>query len=197
MASLPRSYRMTARADDMARTRERVLDAAAARFLAQPYDEVRVADIAADAGVSPQTLHNHFVSKERLLVAAAEVMGRQALGLRGDPAPGDVGAVVRGLVREYERLGDATVRLVALQDRIAVVAEVVAGARAEQTAWLRQKFTDALRDDDRGRRLTALYAATDVGTWKLVRRDLGRSRADTTAVMESLVRAVVEARQPT
>ena len=40
-------------------------------------------------------------------------------------------------------------------------------------------------------RLAALYAVTDVGTWKLLRRDLGHSRAETTAVLQSLIRAAL------
>ena len=43
----------------------------------------------------------------------------------------------------------------------------------------------------RRRALAALYAVTDVGTWKLLRRDLGHSRADTSAVLQSLIRAAL------
>jgi hypothetical protein len=32
---------------------------------------------------------------------------------------------------------------------------------------------------------------TDVGTWKLLRRDLGHSRADTAAVLRALLRAAL------
>ena len=44
----------------------------AGRFLAEPYDDVTIASVARDAGVSHQTLLNHFESKEGLFAAAAE-----------------------------------------------------------------------------------------------------------------------------
>lgn len=50
-------------------TRERLLKAARERFEEHGYDDVTVAEIAADAGVSVKTLFQHFGSKEDLLLA--------------------------------------------------------------------------------------------------------------------------------
>lgn len=50
-------------------TRERLLKAAKEQFEERGYDDVTVADIAADAGVSVKTLFQHFRSKEDLLLA--------------------------------------------------------------------------------------------------------------------------------
>jgi AcrR family transcriptional regulator len=50
-------------------TRERLLDAAKELFEKDGYDEVTVAEIAAEAGVSVKTLFQHFPSKEELLMA--------------------------------------------------------------------------------------------------------------------------------
>ncbi|MCV2489153.1 TetR/AcrR family transcriptional regulator [Geodermatophilus sp. YIM 151500] len=190
----PRSYRMAARAEGVSRTRERILAAARDAFVDRPYDEVTLAGIAAEAGVTQQTLLNHFSSKEGLLLATTESHLRgEVERLRGPVRPGDVRAAVRGLVRQYERLGDANVRVEAVAERIPLVGQVVAAARATHRAWLEEVFAGQLPDDSRARRrvLAALYAATDVGTWKLLRRDLGHSRAETTAVLESLVRAAL------
>lgn len=40
--------------------------------------------------------------------------------------------------------------------------------------------------------IEALYAATDVGTWKLLRRDHRLTQADTAAVLETLIRGVLD-----
>ena len=64
MTQPARTYRMQARAEGVERTRERILRVAPARFVDLPYDDVRLADVAADAGVTQQTLLNHFSSKE-------------------------------------------------------------------------------------------------------------------------------------
>jgi AcrR family transcriptional regulator len=189
-----RSYRMTARAQGVERTRERILSAARRQFFDLPYDEVRLADIAAEAGVTQQTLLNHFASKERLLLSLAEVMEPEIWALRGAGSPADVTAAVRGLMRQYEALGDGNVRLAAVAERIPMLAEGLEAARASHLRWLAETFDEQLPTEPRDRRrtLAALYAVTDVGTWKLLRRDLGHSRAETSTVLQSLIRAALE-----
>ena len=75
------------------------------------------------------------------------------------------------------------------------LARAVEFGRARHVAWLEETFGAALPPSGPARRraVAALYAVTDVGTWKLLRRDLGRSRADTAAILRSLLRAAVEA----
>jgi AcrR family transcriptional regulator len=194
MAEAARSYRMRARALTVGRTRERILSVARDRFFQLPYDEVRLAEVAAAAGVSQQTLLNHFSSKEGLLLAVVEFVEPEIEALRGAVVPGDVDAAVRGLMRQYEVLGDANVRLAAVAERIPELARAVQFGRTHHTAWLEATFADSLPDDRRARRraLAALYAVTDVGTWKLLRRDLGHSRSGTAAVLRSLLRAALE-----
>jgi AcrR family transcriptional regulator len=194
MAEAARSYRMQARAATVGRTRERILSVARDRFFQLPYDEVRLAEIATAAGVSQQTLLNHFASKEGLLLAVVEFVKPEIEAIRGPVVPGDVDAAVRGLMRQYEALGDANVRLAAVAERIPELAKAVEFGRAHHTAWLEGTFVDSLPDHPRARRraLAALYAVTDVGTWKLLRRDLGHSRAETAAVLRSLLRAALE-----
>ena len=189
-----RTYRSRARAAGVARTGERILGVAKDRFFSLPYDEVRLGEIATAAGVSEQTLLNHFSSKEGLLLAVADFIGPEVEALRGPVVPGDVDAAVRGLLRQYEQYGDANVRLVAVAERIPALASGVELGRARHTAWLEATFAEALPSTPAARRraLAALYAVTDVGTWKLLRRDLGRSRRDTADVLRALLRAALE-----
>jgi AcrR family transcriptional regulator len=184
---------MQSRAEGVERTRERILEAAKRRFLELPYDEVRLADVAGEAGVTQQTLLNHFSSKEGLILALVDFLRSDVEDLRGPVRPGDVDAAVGALLREYEALGDANVRLVAVAERIPVLMQGIEKARAVHTAWLEETFADQLPVDPRARRraLAALYAATDVGTWKLLRRDLRLSRTETRAVLRSLLRAAL------
>lgn len=198
MSQPARAYQMTSRARGVERTRERILAVARERLVARPYDEMTLAEIAGAAGVTTQTLLNHFSSKEGLALAVVDVLGREIAALRGPVAPGDVAGFVRGLMRQYEALGDANVRLAAVAERIPPLAEGVELARAHHTAWLEEAFGGQLPAAPRERRpvLAALYAVTDVGTWKLLRRDLGHSRAETTAVLISLVRAALAAPTP-
>lgn len=189
-----RNYRLQTRATGVRRTRERILDVAQERFFGLPYDEVRLGEIAGSAGVSEQTLLNHFSSKEGLLVDVARHVAPEVERARGPVVPGDVDAAVRGLLRQYEKYGDANVRLVAVAERIPELAAGVEFARTRHICWLEETFADALPTAPGARRraVAALYAVTDVGTWKLLRRDLGHTRRDTAAVLASLLRAALE-----
>jgi AcrR family transcriptional regulator len=55
-----------------ARTRRRILDAAVRRIASEGIDDVRIARIAMDAGVSASLVSYHFDSREALLVEAIE-----------------------------------------------------------------------------------------------------------------------------
>src|SRR5687768_13334050 len=125
-----REYRMVARAEAAAATRERLLSSAWQRFSERPYEQVRLADIAADAGVTVQTLHAHFGTKDDLFVAAwVWAVGPE--GARRDTAPvGDLHAAVRLLYTSYERQGDGVLRLLAAEDRIPAVHEMAENGRA-------------------------------------------------------------------
>src|SRR5438270_11882230 len=97
-----RRYRLVARAEAAAATRERLLASAWRHFSERAFDGVRLADVASDAGVSVQTLLSHFGSKDGLFVAAWQ--WRMAPeGARRESAPvGDVRAAVRVLYDSYE-----------------------------------------------------------------------------------------------
>ena len=60
MNSSTRTYRMTARAYAVQQTRQRVLDAALALHLRHLSADISLADVAAEAGVSVQTVLRHF-----------------------------------------------------------------------------------------------------------------------------------------
>jgi AcrR family transcriptional regulator len=70
-------------------TRERILDAAVRRIAREGIDEVRIARIAMDAGVSAALVHYHFESREALLVEALEhsyeFAGDQRMLVEGPP----------------------------------------------------------------------------------------------------------------
>jgi hypothetical protein len=62
-------------------------------------------------------------------------------------------------------------------------------AKAGHRQWVRDAFAPFDADED------LLVVATDVYTWKLLRRDGGHCRARTEALMNQLVRAVLTDRR--
>jgi AcrR family transcriptional regulator len=189
---------MRARAEAVEATRERIARAAIARFLGEPYEAVTVTAVAADAEVSHQTVLNHFGSKEGLFLAAAELFTGDVMRRRRRRAPHDAASAVAVLFEEYEESGDGNVRLAALDERFATVAAVIDAARARHRGWLAEVFADRLPrvPAERRRALAALHAATDVSTWKLLRRDLGLGRRAAQRVMAEMVAAIVRSWPP-
>jgi AcrR family transcriptional regulator len=188
-----RTYTMRARAEAVEATRERIARAAMQRFLAEPYDDVTIASVARDAGVSHQTLLNHFESKDGLFAAAAERFSADLAASREGRATSDPESVVALLMEQLERSGDGNVRLALLQERIEAIRAGLEQGRANHQGWLAEVFEDRLPSDpaERRRTLAALHAATDVYTWKLLRRDLGHGRRATQRIMTDMVRAIL------
>jgi AcrR family transcriptional regulator len=194
VASVPekRRYRMVARAEAAAATRQRLLEAAWRHFSDRPFDGVRLADVAADAGVSVQTLLAHFGSKEALFVAA---WGWRVApeGARRDSAPaGDVRTAVRVLYDSYDRDGDAVLRLLAQEERIPAVHEMADAGRRWHRGWVERTFEPFLSGSSgaaRERRLVKLVVATDLLVWKLLRREMGLGRAAAERIVTEMVTA--------
>ncbi len=183
---------MQARASAQEATRERILQAAQELFEAGWYDDVTLRAVAARAEVSLQTVVNHFGGKDALFTEALQRFSEQRRRQR-EAEVDDVAGAVRLLVADYERVGDANIRALALEHRVAPLAAALAGGRASHREWCGRTFAGAvegLRGGDRARRLAQLQSATDVLMWKLLRRDHGLSRAQTEKAMLELVQAL-------
>jgi AcrR family transcriptional regulator len=183
---------MVARAEAAAATGERILASAWRLFSERPYEEVRLADVAADAGVTVQTLHSRFGPKDSLFVAAwGWAIGPE--GARRDAAPvGDVRKAVRLIYDSYELQGDAVLRLLAEEDRIPAVREMTDAGRAWHRGWVERTFApqlESLTGAARERRLVSLVVATDLLVWKLLRREMGLSRATAERIVIEMVTA--------
>jgi AcrR family transcriptional regulator len=179
---------MGARAAAVEATRARVLEAAVGLWMRNWYDDVTLQHIADEAGVSVQTIINHFDGKDGLADAVAELVASRTAIAREAPT-GDVKAIVAVLFEEYERHGDANVLWTAQIDRVPAIARAAAHARVQHRSWLEQVFADRLPTPGPAREHTLAlhHAATDVHLWKLWRRDLGLPREDAERAMCDLV----------
>lgn len=184
---------MSTRAAAAEATRERILETACEAFNASWYDDVTMRGIAEGAGVALQTVVNHFGTKEELFAAAAERTAGNIHRVRWEVTPGDVDGAITVLVDDYERNGDAIMRMLAVEERVPVVRPVIELGRRGHQSWVEHVFAAALtgrRGEARARRLAQLVVATDVYTWKLLRRDKGLGREQTITAMRELVAAL-------
>ena len=181
---------MVARAEAAAATRGRILEAAWRQFAEGAFDGVRVADVAAGAGVSVQTVHAHFRTKDDLFVAAWSAHMAPEGELRDRAQPGDVRTAVRILYDSYERDGDGVLRLLAQEERIPAVKEMADAGRRWHRDWVGRTFAPllgGLKGAERERRHTALVVATDLLVWKLLRREMGLGRRAAERIVTEMV----------
>lgn len=193
LADERRPYRQTARAAAAEATATRILAAFRPRLERLWFDEIRLEDVAQEAGVTVQTVIRRFGGKEGLLDAATEAMEREIMAIRGTPV-GDPQRVVRAIVDEYEINGDTILHILAQEDRHPPLRRLTDRGRREHRGWVEAVFAPQLaglsRDTAR-KRTDALVVATDLFTWRLVRRDMGRPRAEVEALMQRLVDAAL------
>jgi AcrR family transcriptional regulator len=191
--TLRRPYRMSARADAAAATRERMLTAAWTHFASRPYEDVRLREIAADATVSLPTLHNAFGAKEQLLTAAYAWWGLRVIAQRETAPVGDEHRAVCVLFDHYEAHGDAILRMLSQEERIPAIRQMTDAGRSYHREWVQRTFAPSLHDlrgKARQRRLNALVLATDLLAWKLLRRDMPLTREEAETTVLEIVRTM-------
>ena len=185
---------MDTRAKAASATHGRILEAAIRQLGERFYDEVALADVAGEAGVTVQTVLRRFGSKEGLTEAATALGVSRVRAERWSSPPGDLDAAVRGLVGHYEAWGERSLRFLAQEERIPAMRGVVEAGRALHREWVEHAFAPWLakkRGPARDRLRARLVAVTDVYVWKVVRRDLGLDARATETTLRELVAAVV------
>src|SRR6516165_3613243 len=134
MRTATRQYTQRARAEATEATGRRIVEAFLARLMAQWFDEITLDQVAADAGVTVQTVVRRFGGKEGLLSDAVKTLAPQIKARRAAP-PGDIDQLVENLLADYEETGDAVVRLLALEPRHPVLKTVLDFGRRSHREW--------------------------------------------------------------
>ena len=181
---------MDARAQAADATLKRVLDVALRLFTDNPYDDVSLERVAAEAGVAKRTVLRRFGSKEALFSEAMNPAREEMIAHRQAAPVGDVAGAVANVVGQYEQWGTNRLRLLEQEDRIPLIAEWVQGGREWHWGWVERVFAPqlkGLRGAERMRRHAALVVLTDVYTWRLLRLDLTLSRTDTERTLVDLI----------
>jgi AcrR family transcriptional regulator len=184
---------MRARATAAAATRQRILDETTGLLKAHLRADIHLDDVASAAQVSVQTIMRLFGSQAALLDSAVEELERHISDQRDRAAPGDIDGAIAGLFDHYEEIGDIVIRNLAEEDDPAVQPAVRMG-RIVHREWVERHFAPQIGRHDPAMRsmlLDALVCACDVYTWKLLRRDIGRSRSDAERTMAWMVKKLL------
>lgn len=195
-----RPYTMRTRAEGVARTRARILEATWTLTGEVLLAQLSLDAVAARAGVSVQTVLRQFGSRAGLLEATRQ-HATSAVEAERRPPVGDRSEAMRVLLDHYELRGDAVLLLLSQESSDPLVRSITDQGRRLHREWVRTVFADELAPagtaedarDAASELEDLLVVATDVFTWKLLRRDRDLSRTRTEARMNRLADAVLAA----
>jgi AcrR family transcriptional regulator len=189
----PRTYRQTARAEAADATARRILDAFGDFVKERWFEEITLDEVAERAEVTVRTVVRRFHSKAGLFAAFFEHVAPQVRLQRAVEA-GDIDGALDRVLQVYEEMGDSVIRHLAQEPRYPALRTLLEGGRREHRAITAASFAPFLQPlgaGDQRRVLDALIVATDVYTWKLLRRDMGRSLRETRSVMLHLIKSAL------
>jgi AcrR family transcriptional regulator len=188
-----RPYVMRARAESAQETRRRILHAAVEELWKRALSEVRLEEVAARAEVTVQTVLRIFGTKSALMELAWEPLRDRILRQRQTAIPGDVEGTISALFDHYEQMGDFVIRSLAEEQELPQLGEwLVRGRKAHRQSMQRQFAPQLAGHKDSKLMLDCLVVACDVYTWKLLRRDAGRSRKEAEACVRYMVGGILE-----
>jgi AcrR family transcriptional regulator len=193
-AATSRPYRLGRRAVSAHANGESILASARRLFGELRYDQVSLDDVAAQAGVTVRTVVRRFGSKERLFGAVGAERAASIRRARDEVHAGNVPEAVRLLVETYEDWGDEVLHLLSQERGLAGVTNTVEAGRRYHADWVERAFSPLLGDlpaRARRRRIGQLVAVTDIYHWKVLRRDVGLSRAEVEASIRELIGDIV------
>jgi AcrR family transcriptional regulator len=188
-----RQYTMRARAASAEETRRRVLAAAGDLLRRRLRSDIRLDDIAAGAGVTVPTVLRIFGRKDQLFQLAFDELVAEMSRQLGSAAPGDVDTAVRTWFDHYETFGDVVMNSLA-EEHDPAVAPIVRFGRARHRERVENVLAPRLErftEDERTRVVDALVCASDVYTWKLLRRDNHRPRPEAEATMKLMIDSIL------
>lgn len=189
-----RPYELRARAETAARNKERIMNATIELANEKPLLALTLPGIAHLAGVSVQTVLRQFGSRDDLLDAATASATARVVAER-EVVPGDVPTAVRTLFDHYELRGDGVLLLLGQERWEPRAADITMAGRLLHREWVTGLFAPFLTDSSPAEReeiIDLLVVASDVYTWKLLRRDRGLARPEAESRMLRLIGNILE-----
>lgn len=190
-----RPYNQVARAERQQHTHEALLDAADEAFFSGRWEQTSLAEIAAAAGVTKQTLLRHFGSKEGLFEQASSRGVQRVRDQRWSTPRDNVPGAVDNLLDHYEQSGERGMKLADAGPSNQVMAEIGRAGRRLHYDWVDHAFgipLGRLDSELRARARAALIALCDVHVWWLLSHDLGLARAELRATLIQAISGLLE-----
>lgn len=185
-----RPYRQTSRADAAERTRLSILAAVFDLSSEIPLAAITLGNVAERAGVTVQTVLRRFGSRQDLFEQALDHYATAVREQRLVTSDDDPREAVRIVVEHYESFGDRMLLLLGQEATDPMARRITDDGRRFHEQWVEDAFCPRSAREHR-----LLIVATDLYTWKLLRRDRRLSATETAEHMHDLCCAIT-ARAP-
>jgi AcrR family transcriptional regulator len=186
-----RQYTMTARAESAARTPERVVAATRELFSERAIADITLADIAAGAGVTVQTVLRRFGDRDGVWAAVFEACAAEVYAQRGRVDATSLDGVVDNLVDHYDEWGATMIKMLSEEATTPSIRPTLTEAAGYHQRWCEAAFSASLATlsaPERRRRLAQLVAVCDLRTWETLRLRCGLSTAETRRALRELLK---------
>jgi AcrR family transcriptional regulator len=189
-AAPTRPYRQRRRAEAAEARTGAIREAALDAFMAKPFDQITLADVAERAGVGVQTLIRRVQNKDGLVRLVNEWVAAAIREARGEPDSSDPAAVAAALERQYEGFGALIDRSLRQEEASPALAANAQGGRRAHREWIEAAFAAEIAA--RGPALTGqLVGLCGVELWLVLRRDGGLTAEQTRETIAHLIRSVL------
>ena len=187
-------YNNSRRLIDAEKTKIKIIKAFGNLWSRHSIKDITLDMVAKEAGVTTKTILRKFKSKdgmtnESLFYLAAEIKGERTLA-----TVGDIDEILKALLSNYEKMGEAAIRTINLESELEIARQIGAKGRALHRDWCIQMFSPYLPNEqsaDYEIQLTSFIAATEIYLWKLMRKDLKLSKGQTFSIFKNLVEGLI------
>ncbi|MGB4838816.1 MAG: TetR/AcrR family transcriptional regulator [Saprospiraceae bacterium] len=189
-----RTYNNTSRAKNADKSTINVIHTTGLLWTKYAINDITLEMIAEHSGLTIRTLLRKFGTKENLFEACLAYDAAHVKKKRNMARKGDIGHIVSTLIENYEEMGDASIRTIFLEPDMEIARKIGQTGRETHRAWCAQVFEPFLPEQNANSYdmdLTTFITATEVYLWKLLRRDLGKSKEETIAIFTNLLRGLV------
>jgi AcrR family transcriptional regulator len=190
-----RKYKMTSRAEKVSQNDQRIMSAVVELWEEMSINDITLEKVAIKSGVTVRTLLRKFCSKEGLIEACVENDASGRRKNRDLAVPGDYKQALMILMEDYEKLGEASIRTLAIEEQLPIAKKILDRGRANHRGWCEKVFAPFLPEvnsPDYEHQLMAFIAATEFYLWKLLRKDLNKSFKETYEVFLTLLEGLIK-----
>jgi|GEM_PF-1331793 len=187
-------YDNSKRLIDAENTKIKIIKAYGSLWSSHSIKNITLEMVAKEAGVSTKTILRKFESKNGLTNESLVYLAGEIESERTITKVGDVNEILKALLLNYEKMGEAAIRTINLEPELEVARQIGAKGRALHRDWCIQMFAPYLPNEqsaDYEIQLTSFIAATEIYLWKLMRKDLKLSKEQTFSIFKNLVEGLI------